>query len=259
MTAGGYIFDQAWDRELERHRAVEQLWDPNTQRRLDALGVGPSWRCLEVGGGGGSIARWLLERVGPTGSVLATDRDPRFLATSPAPNFEAVQHDITVDPLPVAAFQLVHARLLVENVADPVHVLGKLVDALAPGGALLLEDYDFGTRLMSPPLAAFDAVNAAHRRHLESLGCDPEMARKLYGWLRALPLRDLQLEGSSLIYGGGSGDAVARRMSLEQRRAVFVERGWASDAEVDGAIAALGDPANVFFSPIMVAAWAHRA
>jgi ubiquinone/menaquinone biosynthesis C-methylase UbiE len=259
MTAAGYIFDPAWEHELDRLRAVERLWDPSTQRRLEALGVGPGWRCLEVGGGGGSIARWLAERVGAAGSVLATDRDPRFLERVRAPSLEVVQHDVTTDPLPRSEFQLVHARLLVENVSDPVLVLGKLVDALAPGGALLVEDYDFGTRLMSPPLAAFDAVNAAHRRHLESLGCDPEMARKLYGWLRALPLRDLALEGSSLIYGGGSPDAVARRMSLEQRRALFVARGWASEAELDEAIAALGDPANVFFSPIMVAASARRA
>jgi hypothetical protein len=37
--------------------------------------VGPGWRCLEVGSGGGSIAAWLCDRVGPDGSVLATDLD----------------------------------------------------------------------------------------------------------------------------------------------------------------------------------------
>jgi hypothetical protein len=34
---------------------------------------------------GGSIARWLAERVGPTGSVLATDIDHPHVSGQPAP------------------------------------------------------------------------------------------------------------------------------------------------------------------------------
>jgi len=37
----------------------------------------------QVGARRGSIARWLAERVGPRGSVLATDLDTRFLADLP--------------------------------------------------------------------------------------------------------------------------------------------------------------------------------
>jgi 16S rRNA A1518/A1519 N6-dimethyltransferase RsmA/KsgA/DIM1 with predicted DNA glycosylase/AP lyase activity len=39
---------------------------------------------LEVGAGYGTIARWLAERVAPTGSVIATDIDPRLLTDMPA-------------------------------------------------------------------------------------------------------------------------------------------------------------------------------
>jgi tRNA A58 N-methylase Trm61 len=57
----------------DRLRAAEELLDDGTTRLLARLGVGAGWRCLEVGAGGGSIARWLANAVGPDGKVIATD------------------------------------------------------------------------------------------------------------------------------------------------------------------------------------------
>ena len=76
---GAYVLDNADEQTSARFAALPRLYDPGTIRHLEQLGVGPGWRCLEVGGGGGSIAAWLSDRVGPTGHVLATDLDPRFL------------------------------------------------------------------------------------------------------------------------------------------------------------------------------------
>ena len=68
-----------------------------------AISIAPAsaagWRCLEVGGGSGSIANWLADRVGDTGSVVVTDIDPRFLNRSPRRNVEVRRHDISTDPL----------------------------------------------------------------------------------------------------------------------------------------------------------------
>ena len=52
--------------EDERLSLLEQLFDPTTRRRR-AL-VRPGWRCLEVGAGRGSMAVWLAEQVGPSGT-----------------------------------------------------------------------------------------------------------------------------------------------------------------------------------------------
>ena len=64
-----------------------------------ARGVGPGWRCLEVGAGAGSIAGWLADRVGPSGQVIATDLDTRFLEQQARPNLEVRRHDVVRDPL----------------------------------------------------------------------------------------------------------------------------------------------------------------
>ena len=43
----------------------------------------PGWHCLEVGGGGGTVAHWMAERCAPGGSVLCTDIDPRHIVRAP--------------------------------------------------------------------------------------------------------------------------------------------------------------------------------
>ena len=63
------------------------------------LGVGPGWRCLDVGDGDGSVARWLAGRVGPEGRVTATDLNPRFLGGHGQPNLEVRRHNILEDSL----------------------------------------------------------------------------------------------------------------------------------------------------------------
>src|SRR5262245_5273165 len=71
---------------------LQQIFDPLSHRRRMVVEEG--WRCLEVGAGGGSMAVWLAERVGPTGHVVATDIDVRYLARLRIANLEVVQHDI---------------------------------------------------------------------------------------------------------------------------------------------------------------------
>jgi hypothetical protein len=49
-----------------RFAALAAIYDPQTIRHLETLGVACGWRCLEVGAGSGTIAKWLADRVGPT-------------------------------------------------------------------------------------------------------------------------------------------------------------------------------------------------
>ena len=74
-----YRFDHAWREERARLARIEQALDPWTIRSIEATEPRPGWRCLEVGGGGGSIAEWLTGRVGPTGHVVATDLETKSL------------------------------------------------------------------------------------------------------------------------------------------------------------------------------------
>ena len=106
--------------ELVRLRLIEAECDPHTFGYLDAIGVGAGWRCLEVGAGAGSVVRWLSGRVGPKGQVVAVDIDPRFLGDLVEPNVEVRRCDITDDDVEPASYDLVHSRLLLMHLGDPV-------------------------------------------------------------------------------------------------------------------------------------------
>src|SRR5213596_691056 len=87
-----YVFDNAWESERARLTGLESGLDAGTIRHLENLGVGAGWRCWEIGGGGGSIAAWLCERVGDDGHVLATDLETTFLEGLPYANIVVRRH-----------------------------------------------------------------------------------------------------------------------------------------------------------------------
>lgn len=140
--AYGVGLENAWSDERRRLAAAEEMFDPATFRHLDTIGIAAGMRCLEIGGGAGSVGRFMTGRVGPTGRVLITDLDTRHIEGCEGPNAEVRVHDICADPLE-EGFDVIHARLVLEHLPARFAVLDKLVTALRPGGWLLIEDLDF--------------------------------------------------------------------------------------------------------------------
>ena len=75
---GRYAFLHGGANERRRLDLFAARLDPVTRRRIGRLGLAADVRCLEVGGGRGSIARWLCQDVAPHGQVTATDLDTGF-------------------------------------------------------------------------------------------------------------------------------------------------------------------------------------
>src|SRR5262249_44149957 len=158
------IFDNAAEPETaERFASLDALYNFRTFRFLETAGIGPGWHCLEVGGGSGSVAAWMADRVGPSGYVLVTDIDPRFIE---GPQRHATvdrrRHDIGLDPLPEQAFDLIHARLVLQHVPQRQKALEKLVAALKPRGWLVIEEFD--GRIVDRAIAAADTSDAERFR-----------------------------------------------------------------------------------------------
>ncbi len=138
-----YALDNSWDKASRRLSLLEQYLDPMTKRRMTALGIHHGMTCLDVAAGGGSVAVWPCEQVGPTGRVVATDINIQLLQDTNRPNFEAIEHDITVDNPPESGFDFVHSRWLLHHLSKPELAIRRMIDALRPGGWLLLEEVDF--------------------------------------------------------------------------------------------------------------------
>ena len=111
--------------------------------------------------------RLMAQRVGPTGHVLGVDVDAALgqqalamLHRAGHPQCAFAPVDLTSrDPIPGAPFDLVYARLLLFHIADPVAVLRRLWDAVAPGGVLAVHDYDLRTINVLPELDAMREWN----------------------------------------------------------------------------------------------------
>jgi SAM-dependent methyltransferase len=256
-----YPFDNSTPDAGARLALLEDLYDPATRRHLDALGVGPGWRCLEVGAGRGSIAGYLSDRVGPAGYVLATDVDTSVFAATPAANLELRTHDIGADALPEAAFDLVHARAVLGFA--PVTALQPMVAALKPGGWLVVEQLSsVPTECLEPADDAAAALAREVRRAINTLilrrGGDPGLALRVPQMLRGAGLSDL----------GGEAFAVPLRTppvarftlaTVDLVRDQIISAGLMTSLEIDHYRACLTEPDRLFPASLwMVSVWGRR-
>lgn len=133
------------DPEFERQRLASQanLLDARTFSELSEIGVTEGWSCLELGAGTGTVVRWLLDRVGSTGRVVAVDLDTTALEQVGAPNLEVRSGDVTTMDLGEHAFDLVVGRLFFEHVPERESIMAACVRALKPGGWLWAYDADW--------------------------------------------------------------------------------------------------------------------
>lgn len=176
VAEAGYVFDNHNENAHDQHRCLAAAYDPLTVRRLAGTGIGPGWHCLEVGAGGGSVAHWMARQVAPGGSVTATDIKPDHIA--PAEGLEVWGHDITRDPLPEGAFDLIHSRLVLLHLPERLEVLDRLVRSLKPGGVLQLDEFDitYGPSLLMPDAGAralYEEFLTAKKGLMARAGADP--------------------------------------------------------------------------------------
>ncbi|MGC4943049.1 class I SAM-dependent methyltransferase [Kribbella sp. DT2] len=222
--AGGmdkeYIFDTGSDLGIGHMDCLQRVLDEPTTRFLEAVGVRPGQRCLDLGAGGGSISHWLADRTGPTGQVVAVDIATDQLTDGPG--IEVHRHDVTTG-LPVdGPFDLIHARLLLVHLPQREQVFEMLVDALAPGGWLVLGE--FSGRPLTVVSAPSDEDRAlwermmhlSHDRLGAARGIDLGWAHSVQGRMDAAGLMNVHgMEYSQTTTGGGVGCLLHRNLNQQ--------------------------------------------
>lgn len=255
-----YALDNTAREAPARFDALAAMYDAATIRCIEQCGVTSGWNCLEVGGGGGSIARWLAARVAPAGRVLVTDINPRFLEALHAPNLEVLRHDIVNDPLPEAAFDLIHSRLVLLHIPEREKALARMVAALKPGGWLVDEDLEIAS-IHPDPTAGEILLKSltASSRVMQDRGADDQIfARRLFSRFRAHGLVDVEAHGSVSIWKGGSYGAALLRSNFEQLHQTMIDAGYLTEEEYRQDHASLDDPNFFMPSPIMWTVWGRR-
>lgn len=251
MTEATYAWDNAWVEARRRLELLEQAWDPDTHGLLRNAGLAPGWRCLEVGGGGGSIVQWLCDEVGPDGSVVTVDLDTRFLTAIDAKNLEVIEANVVTDGLPPGPFDLIHTRAVLMHIPERDTVLPELVGRLRPGGTLVLEEPDFHAFEGAESPGYRDFFLRFGRIAQAAVGMAPDWGRTLPARLARLGLCDVSARALTAIYPGGTPQAEFYSITLMQTRDLLLANG-VTEAEYDGAIAWLADDSQWFPGPAMV-------
>jgi SAM-dependent methyltransferase len=249
------VYDQSWEQERARIAGIEALWEPGSRALLEEVGVAAGMRCLEVGAGGGALVEWLAAQ---GCQVVATDIDTRFVEPLAGDAVAVVEHDITTGPPEEAAFDLVHARLVVEHLPDRPAVLRHMAAALVPGGCLVVEDYDwtgFGT---DPPDDLTDRIGAGILGFMAAAGFEPRYGRRVVSDLAAAGLEHVRGEGRVRVVDQTSPGFAFFRLSFEALREQAIGTGHLDAADADAFADRLSQGGMRVITPALVAAIGRR-
>jgi len=253
-----YVFDNAGRSAEARYRELSRVYDENTIRHIEQRGIDKGWSCLEIGGGGGSIASWLCARVGVRGRVLATDLDPRFLEELSYANLEVLRHDIRTEGLPKGEFDLAHARLVLIHLPDREVALRRMIDALRPGGWIVVEEFDALTFLPDPAVSVREAnlrVRRAFDEALTARGVDLHCGRLLAHELKANGLIQVGVEATVSLWGGKSTGTSLMKVHFEEMREPMLSSGLISIEEFEADLKRIDEEDFLMPSPMMWTAW----
>jgi SAM-dependent methyltransferase len=253
MTSS-YVYDQGWSEERERLAGIEALWDAGTRDLLSRHGAKPGAAVLEVGAGGGSMVEWLAAQVGPSGRVLATDLDIRFVEPLASDVVEVRRADIIEDELPEGAFDVAHTRLVLEHLAARELAIERLIRALRPGGWLIVEDYDWRSFGFAPDGELETRVTDAILALMTQAGFDQTYGRRVVSDLAARDLEAVSGEGRALVIDRTHPGYAFFALSFEQLAPATVQAGLLTDADVTAMRASLATGDYRVCTPMLIAA-----
>jgi SAM-dependent methyltransferase len=150
---------------LERLQLQSRVWEPCGRQLLSKIEGGSGKRALDVGCGTLGWLRILGDWVGPSGQVVGTDIDQAlldaarsFLEAEQISNVELMVDDLFASKLEPASFDLVHARYLIAPLGRGREQVASHRRLVAPGGALVLEEWDLGSWHFNPPAPAAERL-----------------------------------------------------------------------------------------------------
>jgi SAM-dependent methyltransferase len=230
--ASAYAFDNRAAEARTQLAALESFLDPITADRLRPPVLAPGAACWEVGAGGGSVGRLLARATGPTGRVIATDIDTSRLTGQASDNLAIRAHDVRTDPPPGGPFDVIHARLLLLHLPERQRILRVLAGSLAPGGWLVLEEFD----CLAPPRALsaptdpaaklFEEVVAGMLEVLQERGADLAWAQNVHREMALAGLVDVDTVTHSQSWPGGSSGATLLEVNCRQLEPRLIAAGF---------------------------------
>lgn len=187
--------------ELGRLLTQAEVYEPQANWLLDQIEIQSGWRAVDIGCGPIGILNLLSQRVGPRGSVVGLEREPRFVEMACAEvtkrglsNVKVVEADALNTGLEKNSFDVVHERLVMINVSARDAFLSEMLSLLRPGGTVVLEDVDNVSWLCQPAHPSWDILLNAFHTVFHAGGGDGFIGRRLPVLLCAAGVQNIQVK-----------------------------------------------------------------
>jgi len=237
---------------------LSRVADGRTRRALVDVGITAGWHCCDIGSGAGLVAAWMAEQVGPAGRVVSLDVDTRFQLPS-AGVIEVRTVDVTREPIGDNEFDVVHARAVLQHLAQREAVLDAMIAAAKPGGWVVVSDVDWIQYDAQPVPEPFATLSRILRElSANQHGYDGTWGRMLVGALGARGLDAVDGRGEVWTMHGGTDSAEWYVSALDRALDVLPAEVFPPGFDPRAAIAQAREPDFAILSPISVTAWGRK-
>lgn len=222
----------------KRLAILAEILHEYTKAFIEADGKIDGKKFLDLGCGGGDIALMAAQMLGTEGSVVAIDRDKEIVALAKTDaEFQGV-NNITFRVLNAYdldysnVFDIAYSRFLLSHLQEPAIVLKKMIEAVKPGGKILIEDIDFSGHFCYPSSAAFELylnyyVTAAQRN-----GQHPNIGLSLFGMFKMAGLEDITFDFIQPCFSEGQGKWMAW-LTMDKIKETVMNQCLASEEEIE--------------------------
>ncbi|HVQ30006.1 MAG TPA: class I SAM-dependent methyltransferase [Vicinamibacteria bacterium] len=189
------------DEEIERLALQHRVWRPRVLDAWARAGFGGGQTLLDVGCGPGHATLDLAALAGPSGRVVAVDQSRRFLEALAQraegrgfTNIERREHDLDDPGFGDLQADGAWARWIFAFVRRPRELLTHVVQALAPGGVLVVHEYfDYRTWRLLPRSTDHEEFVSLVMESWREAGGEPDIALSVPAWLLELGLEIREL------------------------------------------------------------------
>ncbi|TNE48654.1 MAG: methyltransferase domain-containing protein [Deltaproteobacteria bacterium] len=244
-----------------------------TQRYLMDAGIGPGMHVLELGCGGGEVTEVLADLVGPSGTVVALERNEKMLAMAEqrmeklgSKHAQFVFADATGDlsaleSFPDGSFHALVGRRVLMYLSDPVDVLRRLSRWLRNDGVVVFEEADSTmVPARTTPMVAHDQAAGWLRSMLVAEGANPAMGFALPATFAEAGLQFKGIRANAVIEGQPGQFPLSALVKMMGPR--ILSSGTATQAEVDALVGQMEeealDPTKVYVWTMSFCAWATK-
>ncbi len=234
-----------------RLRLLNKVYGASTRRMLLEAGLSEGSRVLDLACGIGAVSCWLASQVGVTGKVIAGDVNPDQLVVAkwhcakcdhPAP-IEYVEANAYDTGLVSGSFDIVHMRLLLCHLTEPLRVLAEAYRLLKPAGALVCQDLKLSSVFCSPESSAYSRWVELCQATGARLGVDYDFGVRLPAAAAEAGFRSIQIHLEQPAYLRGPEKRLWEH-TFAETAPVVVRTGVATEDELEGLLKEMRETAE---------------